>query len=571
MAGRRRVAAFPAFVRRCARLLLVAGALASVATPAHAQGDVPQRGVVYAPIGSDPASDTIAPPLPREFRAVWVATVTNIDWPSRPGLPVDSQKTELLALLDLAAAVRLNAVIFQVRPGGDALYQSRLEPWSFFLTGQQGRAPQPMWDPLAFAVAEAHKRGMELHAWFNPYRAGHPRDTTRTKSPLHLSRTNPAVVHKYGPFDWMDPGEEVVRRKTIDVVVDVVRRYDIDGVHIDDYFYPYPERTRRGREIPFPDERSWRAYKAREGTLSREDWRRQNVDQLVRELHEAIKRAKPWVKFGISPFGIWRPGYPSSVSGFDAYDRLYADSRKWLNEGWVDYWTPQLYWKLGAPLQSYRELLAWWRGENRQGRNIWPGNYTSRASARRNSPWPVTELLDQIRETRAQLSPNSGNVHFSMDAFKVDRDSMNARLASGLYAEPALVPPSPWLANGIPEAPVVVRVPQPRMVELDITRRDAPFVEPPAPGARRPAATPPPRAAADRTVASPAYSTVLSVREPHWWVIRARYADGWYARVVPASERTVRLALDLTDAPPSVIVVSAIDHAGQESSSAVLR
>ncbi|MBK6459184.1 MAG: family 10 glycosylhydrolase [Gemmatimonadetes bacterium] len=373
-----------------AGVLVLVGVLASVvARPAVAQDDAPpSRGVPYAPLGGDPSADTIAPPLPREFRAVWVATVTNIDWPSRPGLPVDSQKTELLAILDLAAAVRLNAVIFQVRPGGDALYQSHLEPWSYFLTGQQGRAPQPMWDPLAFAVAEAHKRGMELHAWFNPYRAGHPRDTTGTKSPLHLSRTNPAVVHRYGPYTWMDPGEAVVRRKTIDVVVDVVRRYDVDGVHIDDYFYPYPERTRRGREIPFPDERSWRAYKAREGTLSRDDWRRQNVDQLVQELYTAIKRAKPWVKFGISPFGIWRPGYPESVRGFDAYDRLYADSRKWLNEGWVDYWTPQLYWKLGAPLQSYRDLLAWWRAENRLGRNLWPGNYTSRASARRSAPWP---------------------------------------------------------------------------------------------------------------------------------------------------------------------------------------
>ena len=556
-----------------AGVLVLVGVLASVvARPAVAQDDAPpSRGLPYAPLGGDPSADTIAPPLPREFRAVWVATVTNIDWPSRPGLPVDSQKTELLAILDLAAAVRLNAVIFQVRPGGDALYQSHLEPWSYFLTGQQGRAPQPMWDPLAFAVAEAHKRGMELHAWFNPYRAGHPRDTTGTKSPLHLSRTNPAVVHRYGPYTWMDPGEAVVRRKTIDVVVDVVRRYDVDGVHIDDYFYPYPERTRRGREIPFPDERSWRAYKAREGTLSRDDWRRQNVDQLVQELYTAIKRAKPWVKFGISPFGIWRPGYPESVRGFDAYDRLYADSRKWLNEGWVDYWTPQLYWKLGAPLQSYRDLLAWWRAENRLGRNLWPGNYTSRASARRSAPWPVDELLDQIRESRAQLSPSSGNVHFSMDAFKVDRDSMNARLASGLYAEPALVPPSPWLASGIPDAPVVVRVPQPRMVELDITRRDAPMVEAPPPGVRRPAGTPPPRTPSDRTASSPAYSTVLSVREPHWWVIRARYGDAWYARVVPAAQRTIRLPLDMTDAPPSMIAVTAVDHAGQESLAAVVR
>ncbi|HEX4936957.1 MAG TPA: hypothetical protein VFV33_27435, partial [Gemmatimonadaceae bacterium] len=223
-----------------------------------------------------------------------------------------------------------------------------------------------------------------------------------------------------------------------------------------------------------------------------------------------------------------------------------------------------------APQQPYRDLLAWWRTQNHEARHIWPGNYTSRASARRNTPWPVGELLDQVQETRAQLSPSSGNVHFSMDAFLVDRDSLNARLAGGLYAQPALVPPSPWLASGAPDAPVVVRVPQPRVVQLDITRRDAPLVEAPPPGARRTPTTPPPRAPVDRT-AAPGYSTVSHVREPHWWVIRARYADGWYARIVPAAQRTVQLPLDANDAPPSVIAITAIDHAGLESPPAVVR
>ena len=551
-------------------LALLLPLLLGLARVASAQdGEAPNRGLPYSPLGGDPATDTLAPPLPREFRAVWVATVSNIDWPSRPGLPVDSQKVELLAILDKAAEVRLNAVIFQVRPAADALYPSRLEPWSYFLTGAQGRAPSPMWDPLAFAIAEAHKRGLELHAWFNPYRSRHPADTTRTPSPLHISRTHPAVVHKYGPYQWMDPGEAIVRRHTIDVVLDVVRRYDVDGVHIDDYFYPYPE-TRRGREIPFPDDRSWRAYKRREGTLSRDDWRRRNVDQLVEALYSAIKRTKPWVKFGISPFGIWRPGYPATVRGFDAYEKLYADSRKWLIEGWVDYWTPQLYWRTTAPMQRYADLLAWWRAQNHQGRNLWPGNYTGRASAARRPSWPVSELFDQIQETRAQLSPNSGNVHFSMDAFKVDTDSMNERLIAGPYAEPALVPPSPWLAAGPPDAPVVVRVPQPRMVELDVTRLGAPVAAPPPAGAREIPPPLPARAPTDRTTA-PATSTVRDVREPHWWVVRARYADAWYARVVPASQRTIRLPLDATDAPPSIIFVTAIDHAGQESPPAVVR
>lgn len=560
---------------KVARPLALALAMASALAPAvmaqnggaRTAANAPERGLPYAPSAGTPRSDTLAPPLPREFRAVWIATVSNIDWPSRPGLPVDSQKTELLAILDRAAAVRLNAVIFQVRPAADALYPSRLEPWSYFLTGAQGRPPRPMWDPLAFAIAEAHKRGMELHAWFNPYRSRHPADTTRTASPLHVSRTFPALVHKYGAFEWMDPGEARVRRHTIDVVLDVVRRYDVDGVHIDDYFYPYPE-TRRGREIPFPDERSWRAYKRAEGTLSRDDWRRQNVDQLVEQLYSAIKRTKPWVKFGISPFGIWRPGYPSTVRGFDAYQKLYADSRKWLNEGWLDYWTPQLYWRSTAPNQRYSDLLLWWREQNHQGRNLWPGNYTGRVSAKRRPPWPVSELLDQIQETRAQLSPNSGNVHFSMDAFMVNSDSMNEKLVAGPYAEPALVPPSPWLAAGLPDAPVVVRIPNPRMVELDVTRVGVSLVAA-APGARGAEATTS-RAPADRT-AAPVTSTVRSVREPHWWVVRARYGDAWYARVVPASQRSILLPLDANDVPPSVVYVTAIDHAGQESPAAVVR
>ncbi|MCC6773531.1 MAG: family 10 glycosylhydrolase [Gemmatimonadaceae bacterium] len=555
---------------------IVATLLAATAAAGHAQAgaqadEPPSRGLRYASVGNDAGIDTLAPPLPREFRAVWVATVSNIDWPSRPGLSTVAQQRELIAILDRAAALRLNAVIFQVRPAGDALYSSKLEPWSYFLTGSQGRGPQPSYDPLAFAIAEAHQRGLELHAWFNPYRAKHPDDTSRIASPLHISRTHPHLVHKYGAYLWMDPGEPEVRRKTLDVVLDVVRRYDVDGVHIDDYFYPYPERARRGGLIPFPDDRSWRAYKANEGTLSRNDWRRRNVDLLVEQLYTEIKAAKPWVKFGVSPFGIWRPGNPASVRGFDAYESLFADSKKWLNEGWLDYWTPQLYWRTTAPAQRYADLLTWWRGQNLKGRHIWPGNYTSRASARRRSTWPVGEIMDQIQETRAQLSPSSGNVHFSMDAFLVNRDSLNERLADGLYHEPALVPPSPWLAIGVPDAPIVVRVPRPRVVELDVTRMGAPLVDAPPPGARPSAATPRGRLPPDKTSAPANAEVVRSIRDPHWWLVRARYVDGWYARVVPATERTIRLPLEATDASPTVIYVSAVDHAGQESPSAVVR
>jgi hypothetical protein len=355
----------------------------------------------------------------------------------------------------------------------------------------------------------------------------------------------------------------------MEVVLDVVKRYDIDGVHIDDYFYPYQERNRRGL-IPFPDERSWSAYKAKGGTLPRDDWRRQNVDLLIEEMYAGIKRTKPWVKFGISPFGIWRPGSPPSVSGLDAYTSLYADSRKWLTEGWLDYFTPQIYWRLDAPRQPYADLLAWWRVQNTKARHIWPGNYTGRASARRRPPWQVSEVLDQIQETRAQLSPSSGNVHFSMDAFMVNTDSMDERLAAGLYAEPALVPPSPWLANGVPDPPVVVRVPQPRLFELSVSPLNAlpstPSSDPTKPNVRNV-----PNAPNVPNLPNATRAPKATARDPEWWLVRARYLDGWYARLVPASQGTIRLPLDMTDAPPNAIYVSAVDRTGQESASAVIR
>ena len=352
---------------------LLALALA-VALPlaAHAQTSAtPRRTVPLTPpvaVPCDGADTTcIAPEVPREFRGVWVASVSNIDWPSKPGLSTAEQQAELLAILDRTEAQRLNALILQIRPAADALYKSSIEPWSEYLTGRQGRAPAPAWDPLAFAVAEAHRRGLELHTWFNPYRARHP-SAKGPLSKLHLANTAPALVKKYGTHLWMDPGESAVRKRTLRVVLDVVKRYDIDGVHLDDYFYPYKERTANGT-TEFPDVRSWKKYVASGGTLSRDDWRRENVNTLVRELNEQIHAAKPWVKFGVSPFGIWRPGYPEQVKGFDAYEQLYADSKLWWANNWVDYFTPQLYWPIAKPdsILSSKVLprcrrRSWWNG-----------------------------------------------------------------------------------------------------------------------------------------------------------------------------------------------------------------
>ncbi|HUH11946.1 MAG TPA: family 10 glycosylhydrolase, partial [Longimicrobiales bacterium] len=282
------------------------------------------------PPAPTPGPEAAWPPeVRRELRGVWIATVSNIDWPSRAGLPPDSARAELRARIQRVAELGMNAIVFQVRPAGDALYASELEPWSEYLTGAQGRAPEPAWDPLAFAVEEAHARGIELHAWFNPYRARHPSARSEVAEG-HLARRRPELVKTYGTHLWMDPGEPEVREHTLAVILDVVRRYDVDGVHLDDYFYPYKERDSAGAIIDFPDSASYARFRAAGGSLPREEWRRLNVDGLIERLYAQVKREKPWVKVGISPFGIWRPGYPAQIQGFDAYDQIYADARRWL-------------------------------------------------------------------------------------------------------------------------------------------------------------------------------------------------------------------------------------------------
>ncbi|HEV2327971.1 MAG TPA: family 10 glycosylhydrolase [Verrucomicrobiae bacterium] len=377
-----------------------------------------------------------APPAPaREFRGVWIATVGNKDWPSAPGLSVAQQKAEMISLLDTAARLKLNTVVFQVRPASDAVYASSIEPWSEYLTGVQGRAPQPYYDPLAFAIEEAHKRGMELHAWFNPFRARG--SVLSPPASNFIGRTHPAWVRKYSDSLWLDPGEPAVRDYVVRVIMDVVRRYDVDGVQFDDYFYPYPVNSENGTQIPFPDDGTWRKF-GREGGLSRENWRRQNINEFIESIYQNIKSAKPWVKFGVSPFGIWQPGYPRQVRGFNAYAELYADSRLWLANGWVDYFSPQLYWPINAPAQGFQALLGWWESQNVKGRNLWPGMAAYVAGTK----FPVTEIARQIQATRAQRGA-SGEIFFEMRSFQ--ENSALAAVVAGEYAEPALVPASPWL------------------------------------------------------------------------------------------------------------------------------
>ncbi|MFN0123526.1 MAG: glycoside hydrolase family 10 protein [Blastocatellia bacterium] len=508
---------------KLSRIVLVLVLLSALA-PAGAAQD---RTFPGRTIATRRETTRVAPPeLRREFRGVWLATVANIDWPSRRTLTTDEQKAELIRLLDKARELRLNAIVLQVRPQCDALYASTLEPWSEYLTGQQGRAPAPFYDPLAFAVAEAHARGMELHAWLNPYRASHL-SAQSAPAPDHITMRRPDLTRTYGRYKWLDPGEPEVQDFVVDVVLDVVRRYDIDGIHFDDYFYPYAERDANNQVIPFPDDVLYQRYASGGGTLGRADWRRDNVNRVIQRLYQAIRNAKPHVKFGVSPFGIWRPGNPAGIVGLDAYNEIFADSRRWLNEGWVDYLTPQLYWPIAPPAQSYTALLDWWNSQNTRGRHLWPGNAVYKIGTATN--FPTNEIIAQIDATRARPGV-TGNVHFSMNHFMSNRGGVNEALLAGPYAEPALAPASPWLAAQPPVAPVLAK----RVVngETEIRFRDR------------------------------------GARAPRFRVISWKTDDNndWRTEIIAGKIKAYRLA----GAPAQVSVVS-VDKTGQESKPAMLK
>lgn len=394
------------------------------------------------PVSINPAN---GPQVMSEFRAAWVATVGNINWPSKPGLSSKDQQEEAIKLLDYLKDHHFNAVIFQVRPMADALYKSDLEPWSYFLTGAQGKAPDPFYDPLQFWTDAAHERGLELHVWLNPYRAYHP--AGKEISDLSIVKTNPELVIKLKQgYYWMDPSRKETQDRTAAVVKDLVKRYDIDGVHLDDYFYPYAEYN---EGADFPDDNSWKTYQAGGGKLSRGDWRRESVNTLIERLYKEIKAEKKYVKFGVSPFGIWRPGYPASISGYDQYAQLYADAKLWLNKGWLDYFTPQLYWRINDMPHSFPVLLGWWSQENTQHRHLWPGMNIGDTSAK-----GVNETLSQVMITRGMLPESMGAVHWSISSLTRNKN-MSKALLDGPYQKDALVPASPWLYDKLLPAPIV--------------------------------------------------------------------------------------------------------------------
>jgi len=383
----------------------------------------------------------------REFRGVWVATVENIDWPSQPNLPTEMQKQELIAILDQHKQTGINALIFQVRPAADAFYGKGRENWSYFLTGAQGKAPDPYYDPLQFAIEEAHKRGMELHAWFNPYRGTTSLNQSKI-SPNHISNTRPEWFFTYGGKKYFNPGIPEVRDYIIQVVMDVVRNYDIDGVHFDDYFYPDKIHGQ-----PLPDTATFRLYNS--NLLNIDDWRRQNVDTLIHAVSDSVHHAKKYLKFGISPFGIWKnkrqDTLGSETNGGSSYLELYADSRKWLQMGWVDYITPQMYWALSSRVVPFAKLLNWW-SLNLFGRHLYVGQAAYRAAEKGAAYQRKNEIPNEIRLLRTNPRVQ-GSIFFSSKSLRRNFATLNDSLSNTFYKIPALPPVMIWRDSISPNPP----------------------------------------------------------------------------------------------------------------------
>ncbi|WP_455711661.1 glycoside hydrolase family 10 protein [Streptomyces griseoluteus] len=373
----------------------------------------------------------------REMRGVWLATVAGRDWPSRPGLPPEEQRAELIAHLDRAVAGRLNTVIFQVRPTADALWPSPYEPWSEYLTGTQGR--DPGWDPLGTAVREAHARGLELHAWFNPYRIANHTDPGRL-TPDHPARLHPEWVVPYGGKLYYNPGLPEVRRFVRVAMLDAVAKYPVDAVHFDDYFYPYPVAGQT-----FDDDTAYDAYGG--GFEDRATWRRDNIDRLVREVAAGIRRLRPGTRFGISPFGVWRnaatdPRGSETRAGVQTYDDLYADTRKWVREHWIDYIVPQIYWNIGFPAADYAKLLDWWAAEAAgTGTRLYVGEALYKAGAAGQPPaWQDPAELSRHLTLADEYPQVRGHVFFAAQDVARDPLGAMARVVADHYRRPARPP-----------------------------------------------------------------------------------------------------------------------------------
>ncbi|MEU1851650.1 family 10 glycosylhydrolase [Streptomyces sp. NPDC019990] len=386
-----------------------------------------------APTGDGGRRGGAASPM----RGVWLATVAGRDWPSKPGLTAAQQRAELITHLDRAVRNRLNTVIFQVRPAADALWPSPHEPWSQYLTGTQGK--DPGWDPLGTAVEEAHARGLELHAWFNPYRVATHADPARLTAG-HPARRNPHWVVAYGGKLYYNPGLPEVRAFVQDAMLDAVARYPVDGVHFDDYFYPYPVAGQT-----FDDDTAYAEHGA--GFPDRAAWRRDNIDRLVRETADRVKRIRPGARFGISPFGVWRnaatdPLGSDTRAGVQTYDDLYADTRTWVRESWIDYIVPQLYWNIGFPAAGYAELVSWWADVARgSSTRLYVGEALYKAGdPAQPAAWQDPAELSRHLALAGEHAQVRGHVFFAAKDMATDRIGAMARVVADHYAQPA---PSP--------------------------------------------------------------------------------------------------------------------------------
>ncbi|WP_421920738.1 glycoside hydrolase family 10 protein [Marinifilum sp.] len=388
----------------------------------------------------------------REMRAVWIATVDNIDWPSKSGLSVEEQKKELIAHLDQHKKNGMNTIIFQIRPATDAFYHSPYEPWSQWLTGEQGKAPSPVYDPFQFAIEECHKRAMELHAWMNPYRAVFLYKQTKTDA-NHITNKQPELFLVYGKHKYFNPGLPETRDYVSKIVGDVVRRYDIDAIHFDDYFYPY-----KIKDEVFPDSESFAIYGGEFYPNQIDDWRRENVNQVIKQINDTIKSIKPWMPFGISPFGVWRnKSVDKSGSGTQAgqtnYDDLYADVLLWLKEDWIDYVAPQIYWHIGKKVANYRVIAKWWN-KNSYGKPCYIGQGAYRLNPKSSiKAWHnADEIIRQINLNR-KLKNIDGSMFFSSKSFVENKLGINETLTSRVYDSPALNLQNTLYDGDIPKRP----------------------------------------------------------------------------------------------------------------------
>ena len=379
----------------------------------------------------------------RELRGVWVASVVNLDWPTATGQSADAGRASLTALVDSMADAGMNALFFQVRPESDALYASTLEPWSRYLTGTQGQ--NPGWDPLDELLTLAHARGLEVHAWMNPYRALVSSGSNTAAN--SVTRLLPGSAITYNGAVVMNPGQAAVRQHFETVVSDLLTRYDVDGLHFDDYFYPYPDSS----NTPFPDSATYAAYTTDGGTMNLGDWRRDNVNTLVREVMGIITTDHPTVRFGIAPFGIWKSGMP--VPGLDAYSVIYCDPPTWMANGWVDYLAPQLYW-LESSAQKYSTLATWWAARNMGGRHLFPGHAEYQLSG---ANWPVVEIENQVNFTRTLKAQGArGDLHFRAANIAANTKGVHTLFKTNLYAKPALPPELPRAGASVaPAVPFV--------------------------------------------------------------------------------------------------------------------